>query len=61
MAPSGVQKEMIEPKDIFKCSSDGTVISAPQTPLRLTECAPLFMNAYLFRDAGKQLPALDSL
>ena len=53
MAPSGVQKEMIQPEDIFQCSEDGWTICRPiNEVLKMTECAPLFMNAYRLRDAG---------
>ena len=53
MAPSGVQKEMIEPSDVFECDLSGEIICNPSSKLKLTECAPLFMNAYNLRKAGK--------
>jgi methylthioribulose-1-phosphate dehydratase len=52
MAPSGVQKERIGEDDIFELDQQGQVIRAPLGKLKLTECAPLFMNAYRLRDAG---------
>jgi methylthioribulose-1-phosphate dehydratase len=52
MAPSGVQKERIAEDDIYVLDAQGQVISAPLGKLKLTECAPLFMNAYRLRDAG---------
>lgn len=52
MAPSGVQKERIGEDDIFELDEQGQVIRAPLGKLKLTECAPLFMNAYRLRDAG---------
>jgi methylthioribulose-1-phosphate dehydratase len=52
MAPSGVQKERIGEDDIFVLDEQGQVITAPLAKLKLTECAPLFMNAYRLRDAG---------
>jgi len=56
MAPSAVQKERIQPEDIFVLDLDGTVIETPADPdLRLTACAPLFFNAFRLRDAGAVL------
>jgi methylthioribulose-1-phosphate dehydratase len=52
MAPSGVQKERIAEDDIFVLDEQGQVIDAPLGKLKLTECAPLFMNAYRLRGAG---------
>src|SRR5262249_29253621 len=37
---------------VFVLDAQGQVISAPLGKLKLTECAPLFMNAYRLRDAG---------
>lgn len=57
MAPSGVQKERIAPEDVFlldpaeleRCR----VLRAPATgSLKLSECQPLFYNAYRERGAG---------
>jgi len=53
MAPSGVQKEMIQPCDVFECDLDGKIVCGPSSQLKLTECAPLFMNAYNLRNAGQ--------
>ena len=53
MAPSAVQKEMIQPDDIFQCDSAGMTVCKPAGELKLTECAPLFMLAYSMRDAGR--------
>ncbi len=56
MAPSGVQKERIRPEDIFELTPEGDVIKAPEDPsLKLTECAPLFFNAFRQRGAGAVL------
>nr|CAB3222501.1 methylthioribulose-1-phosphate dehydratase-like [Phallusia mammillata] len=55
MAPSGVQKEMIQPEEVFLCNSTGEVVESPEKKLKLTECAPLFMNAYTMRNAGAVL------
>ncbi|OQR71102.1 methylthioribulose-1-phosphate dehydratase-like [Tropilaelaps mercedesae] len=52
MAPSGVQKERIQGKDIFVSNMlTGEVLYAP-VGLKQSECGPLFMNAYRMRDAG---------
>lgn len=57
VAPSGVQKERIQPDDLFVLSEDGsTVIEGPRcekaTTLKQSECTPLFFNAYSMRGAG---------
>jgi methylthioribulose-1-phosphate dehydratase len=56
MAPSGVQKERLEPEDVYLLDADldeCRVLGAPADPtLRLSECQPLFYNAYRLRDAG---------
>ncbi|MBT8494333.1 MAG: methylthioribulose 1-phosphate dehydratase, partial [Deltaproteobacteria bacterium] len=51
MAPSGVQKERMAPGDMFVLDADGGVCQQPDG-YKLSECAPLFMNAYRLRDAG---------
>lgn len=52
MAPSGVQKERIQPEDIFVLDRQGEVIQRPQKPLNVSACHPLFMHAYNLRGAG---------
>ncbi|KAG8190365.1 hypothetical protein JTE90_022012 [Oedothorax gibbosus] len=54
IAPSGVQKERIKSDDIFVISPKGCIISAPppEKKLKISECTPLFMNAYDKRNAG---------
>lgn len=52
MAPSGVEKERIQPGDIFLVDEDGNVLEDPQSPAKLTECAPLFLAAFKHRNAG---------
>jgi methylthioribulose 1-phosphate dehydratase/enolase-phosphatase E1 len=48
MAPSGVQKERMEPDDMFVLDAQGNVLHTPVTrpppykPPKLSECAPLF-------------------
>lgn len=57
MAPSGVQKERILPEDVFVL--DGTDLTtcrvlrpARDASMRISECQPLFYNAYRIRNAG---------
>jgi methylthioribulose-1-phosphate dehydratase len=56
MAPSGVQKERLDPQDLFTLDLAGNVVARPaDEALRLSQCAPLFLNAYRTRDAGAVL------
>jgi len=50
MAPSGVQKERLQPADLFELDAEGAVVKAPSGAL--SACAPLFFNAFRIRDAG---------
>ncbi|MDP2341665.1 MAG: methylthioribulose 1-phosphate dehydratase [Deltaproteobacteria bacterium] len=54
MAPSGLQKEMIQPEWIFELDLDGEVISGPPAELGFTvsQCRPLFLEAMRQRKAG---------
>ncbi|CAI8593140.1 unnamed protein product [Vicia faba] len=58
MSPSAVQKERMEPEDMYVLSENGSVLSAPSPkpyphkPPKCTDCDPLFMKAYEKRDAG---------
>ena len=57
MAPSGVQKERMQPQDIYVLDADGDAIYAPQPlpgkpRLKLSQCAPLFHHAFTLRGAG---------
>lgn len=57
MAPSGVQKERIAPEDVYLLDADRLdrchVLRAPASAgLRVSECQPLFYNAYRDRGAG---------
>ncbi len=57
MAPSGVQKERIEPEDVFLLDAselDRVIVLRPaaDSRLRVSECTPLFYNAYRARGAG---------
>ncbi|XP_027340472.1 probable bifunctional methylthioribulose-1-phosphate dehydratase/enolase-phosphatase E1 isoform X1 [Abrus precatorius] len=57
MSPSGVQKERMEPEDMYVLSNSGLVLSAPSPkpyphkPPKCTDCDPLFRKAYEMRDA----------
>lgn len=52
-APSGVQKERIQPEDMFTLNEDGEIVERPQNPkLNCSECLSLFMVAFKVRDAG---------
>ncbi|GAA5985022.1 hypothetical protein JCM5350_003317 [Sporobolomyces pararoseus] len=54
LAPSGVQKERIEPQDIFVLTlKDRSFLRWPvHKPLKQSQCTPLFYNAYELRDCG---------
>jgi methylthioribulose-1-phosphate dehydratase len=53
MAPSGVQKERLTEQDIYVLDEQGETLCAPATPgLKVSECSPLFFNAFKLRDAG---------
>lgn len=57
MAPSGVQKERIAPGDVFVLDGANLEACAVVRPpanaeLRVSECQPLFYNAFRDRDAG---------
>ncbi|KAF7252130.1 Methylthioribulose-1-phosphate dehydratase [Varanus komodoensis] len=54
IAPSGVQKERIQPEDMFVCDMGERDISGPplHKKLKKSQCTPLFMNAYTMRGAG---------
>ncbi|CAJ2659784.1 unnamed protein product [Trifolium pratense] len=58
MSPSAVQKERMEPEDMYVLSDNGSVLSAPSPkpyphkPPKCTDCDSLFLKAYEKRDAG---------
>lgn len=57
MAPSGVQKERIAPEDVFLLDASDLercrVLRPPASAsLKISECQPLFYNAYRERGAG---------
>jgi methylthioribulose-1-phosphate dehydratase len=59
MAPSGVQKERIDPADVYLLAEVWDRVEVLERPrdaaLRISECQPLFFNAYRMRDAGAVL------
>ena len=61
MTPSGVQKERIKPHELFVVDLEGKVKKPPllqvqngTAPLKLSDCAPLFLHAFRQRQAGKE-------
>ncbi|KAL7641721.1 UNVERIFIED_CONTAM: hypothetical protein RMT77_007594 [Armadillidium vulgare] len=54
VAPSGVQKERLEPQDLFIIDKEGKHLHGPHpdTGLKLSQCTPLFLLAYNMRGAG---------
>jgi methylthioribulose-1-phosphate dehydratase len=56
MAPSGVQKELIAPEDLFVLDRSGAIVERPRdASLTLSACAPLFLHAFQKRGAGAVL------
>ena len=56
MAPSGVQKERLEPEDLFVLDETGAVLESPASAsAKVSACAPLFFNAFNLRGAGAVL------
>lgn len=51
MAPSGVQKELLKPTDIFEINYDGS-IKKNINELKLSQCAPIFQLVFNVRNAG---------
>jgi len=54
IAPSGVQKERIQPSELFVQDMEGKDIELPppEKKLKKSQCTPLFMCAYSARNAG---------
>ena len=51
-----MQKERIHPHDFFVTDEQGEILERPKNPeLKVSECTPLFMNAYKLRNAGAVL------
>lgn len=57
MTPSGVQKERIQPDELYLLDIDGMILDAPQQKPgqkypKLSDCSPLFLHSYRIRNAG---------
>ncbi|KAJ3277485.1 hypothetical protein HK104_003256, partial [Borealophlyctis nickersoniae] len=54
IAPSGVQKERIQPHHLYVVSPTRTLLRSPPPELSFkpSQCTPLFFNAYDMRNAG---------
>ncbi|KAJ3218437.1 hypothetical protein HK099_005075 [Clydaea vesicula] len=53
IAPSGVQKERMQPSDLFILNKNQEIISLPHNKsLKMSQCTPLFFNAYNLRNCG---------
>ncbi|RNA14531.1 Methylthioribulose-1-phosphate [Brachionus plicatilis] len=54
IAPSGVHKERVQPEDLYVQRLNGELIYEPpaEKKYKPSQCTPLFMNAYLMRNAG---------
>jgi methylthioribulose-1-phosphate dehydratase len=53
VAPSGVQKERIDPEDIFVMDMQGNCVQRPSADgLKISACTPLFMAAFTLCNAG---------
>lgn len=53
MAPSGVHKEFVQEEDLFNLDRNGNVKQSPKNEkLKVSECTPLFLQAYRLRNAG---------
>ena len=53
VAPSGVQKERMQPADMFTIGLDGAVLTRPANEnLHPSECSSLFLKAINLRNAG---------
>ena len=53
VAPSGVQKERMDPSQMFALSLSGEIVTRPDDPaLRPSECSSLFLKAITIRGAG---------
>lgn len=56
IAPSGVQKELIAPEDLFVVDPQGAILERPRdASLTLSACTPLFLHAFQKRGAGAVL------
>ncbi|GMF10296.1 unnamed protein product [Phytophthora lilii] len=57
VTPSGVPKERLQPEDLYVLDMDGGILSSPKAKPgkkapKLSDCAPLFLNAHKIRKAA---------
>ncbi|ETK91121.1 2,3-diketo-5-methylthio-1-phosphopentane phosphatase [Phytophthora nicotianae] len=57
VTPSGVPKERLQPEDLYVLDLDCSILSSPKPKPgkkapKLSDCAPLFLNAHKIRKAG---------
>ncbi len=53
MAPSGVHKEFVRESELFNVDINGNINQPPENQkLKISECTPLFLQAYKLRNAG---------
>ncbi|KAE9048130.1 putative bifunctional methylthioribulose-1-phosphate dehydratase/enolase-phosphatase [Phytophthora rubi] len=57
VTPSGVPKERLQPEDLYVLDLDGGILSSPKAKPgkkvpKLSDCAPLFLNAHKIRKAA---------
>ena len=56
IAPSGVHKEFVKEDDLFLMDLKGNVVTPPKRDkLKCSECTPLFLQAFIIRNAGAVL------
>ncbi len=64
IAPSGVQKERMRAADLFVMTPEGEMVRelcpAPERCLIMSQCTPLFFNAYNLRNAGTVFNTYDN-
>jgi methylthioribulose 1-phosphate dehydratase / enolase-phosphatase E1 len=64
MTPSGVQKERIQPDELYMLDIEGSILSVPPQKVagkfpKLSDCSPLFLHCYRLRNAGAALHSHD--
>lgn len=55
MTPSGVQKDKLNPEDIFVLDVQGNIVKNAVGKFSVSTCKPLFMHAFQIRNAGAVL------
>ena len=64
MTPSGVQKERIQPDELYMLDIEGNILSVPPQKVaskfpKLSDCSPLFLHCYRLRNAGAAIHSHD--